>query len=165
MVLVVISQRLMVGKWLWGMSDFLSPGDRSRMMSRVRGRNTRPELYVRRAVWSYGFRYRLHLSSLPGTPDLVLPKYRLAVFVHGCFWHQHGCPKSKRPSTNREFWDRKLDGNVDRDVRDRTRLENMGWFVVVIWECSLESGTENLLMQLKRAREHLELDRVSARFS
>ncbi len=140
------------------MSDPLSPEERSRVMSRIRGRNTRPELYVRRAVWSNGFRYRLHLASLPGTPDLVFPRYGLAVFVHGCFWHQHGCSKSKRPSSNREFWDRKLDGNVARDVRDRARLENMGWYVAVIWGCSLESDTENLLLRLKRAREDLELD-------
>ena len=111
---------------------------------------------MRRAVWSCGFRYRLHLASLPGTPDMVFPRYRLAVLVHGCFWHQHGCSKSKRPSSNREFWNRKLDANVARDVRDHTRLENMGWSVVVIWECSLESGTENLLMRLKRAREDIE---------
>ena len=132
------------------MADSISPEARSRVMSRVRGCNTSPELYVRRTVWSEGFRYRLHVRKLPGVPDLALAKYRLAVFVHGCFWHQHdGCPNSKRPSSNREYWDKKLDGNAARDARHRTRLEELGWTVVTIWECSLKSDTENLLERLR----------------
>ena len=121
-------------------------------MSFVRGRNTRPELYVRRMVWAEGFRYRLHVRKLPGTPDLVLTKYGLAVFVHGCFWHQHSCSRAKRPSSNLEYWDRKLDGNVARDARDRIKLEELGWTLVTIWECSLESGTESLLARLRNLR-------------
>lgn len=134
------------------MADFMSPAARSRVMSSIRGRNTRPELGVRRRVWSEGFRYRLHVKKLPGTPDLVLAKYRLAIFVHGCFWHQHGCSKAKRPSSNQEYWDRKLDGNVARDDRDRVQLEKQGWTVVTIWECTLESDSESLLERLKGIR-------------
>lgn len=141
------------------MADSLSREARSRLMSRVRSRNTRPELYVRRAVWSAGFRYRLHVKKLPGTPDLALRKYRTVVFVQGCFWHQHGCAKSKRPSSNREFWDLKLDSNMARDTRDRMRLEELGWIVITVWECSLEGETEGLLIKLKIAREALGTDR------
>ena len=134
------------------MTDSVSPETRSRVMSRVRGRDTRPELYVRRTVWAAGFRYRLHVKKLPGKPDLALTKYRMAVFVHGCFWHHHGCAKDRRPASNREYWDRKLDGNADRDARHRSQLQEMGWNVVTIWECSLESGTESLLADLKTVR-------------
>ena len=140
------------------MADSLSPEARSRLMSRVRSRDTRPELYVRRAVWSEGFRYRLHVKKLPGTPDLVLKRYRLVVFVQGCYWHQHGCSKSKRPSSNREFWDLKLDGNMARDARDRASLEELGWTVATIWECSLKTETEALLTQLKSVRNAICLD-------
>lgn len=134
------------------MADPLSREVRSLAMARVRSRDTRPELYVRRKVWPEGFRYRLHVRKLPGTPDLVLRKYRLAVFVNGCFWHQHGCSKSKRPTSNRDFWDQKLDENVVRDERDRCRLEALGWTVKTIWECSLVTDTQSLLASLKRAR-------------
>ena len=114
-------------------------------MSSIRGRDTQPELYVRKALWSRGFRYRLHARQLPGSPDVVLRKYGTAIFVHGCFWHQHGCPKTHRPSSNRAYWDRKLDGNVTRDARNQTKLRETGWNVFVIWECSLPQDTEHLL--------------------
>ena len=139
------------------MTDFMSPETRSRVMSRIRSRNTRPELYVRRMIWAEGFRYRLHVSKLPGTPDLVLTKYRLAVFVHGCFWHQHDCSSSKRPSSNREYWDRKLDANVARDDRDHIRLEERP-----IWECCLETGVESFLESLRCIRAHYECHGKSA---
>ena len=134
------------------MPDFLSPEERSRVMSRVRSRNSRPEMYVRSALWAAGFRYRLHVRRLPGTPDLVLRKYRLAAFVNGCFWHQHGCSKSRRPASNREYWDMKLDGNVLRDARVRSTLENRGWTVVTVWECNLDTDTEQLLARLRDLR-------------
>ena len=134
------------------MADSLSSLERSRLMSSIPSRNTRPELYVRRLLWADGFRYRLHVKRLPGSPDLVLAKYHLTVFVHGCFWHQHGCSRAKRPSSNQEYWDRKLDGNVSRDSRDRIRLEELGWVVVTIWECALTSGTESLLALLNYMR-------------
>ncbi len=136
------------------MQDALTSEGRSRLMSRVRDRNTRPELHVRRALWTDGFRYRLRVRDLPGTPDLVLSKYRLAVFVHGCFWHQHGCKKSKRPASNREFWNSKFDANISRDARNRTRLEDRGWTVTTIWECKLKSDTESLLTLLRELRSN-----------
>ena len=134
------------------MADTLSPEERSRLMARIRSRDTKPEMYVRKAVWRAGFRYRLHTRSLPGKPDLALARYKVAIFVHGCFWHQHGCAKTSRPSSNREFWDRKLDGNVARDARNQAALQALGWTVLTIWECSLEQGTADVLRILKRLR-------------
>ena len=131
------------------MADSMNPETRSRVMSRIRGRDTRPEMYVRHAVWHAGFRYRLHLRSLPGAPDLVLARHYLIVFVNGCFWHQHGCSRSRRPSSNREFWDRKLDDNIARDARNRAALQELGWSVFTVWECSLEENTSELLSVLK----------------
>lgn len=134
------------------MADTLSPEERSRLMARIRSRDTKPEMYVRKAIWRAGFRYRLHSRTLPGKPDLALARYKVAVFVHGCFWHQHGCAKTSRPSSNREFWDRKLDGNVARDARNQAALKALGWTVLTIWECSLEEGTVEALGVLKRLR-------------
>ncbi len=134
------------------MADTLSPEERSRLMARIRSRDTKPEMYVRKAVWRAGFRYRLHSRTLPGKPDLALAQYKVAVFVHGCFWHQHGCTKTSRPSSNREFWDRKLDGNVVRDARNRAALQALGWTVLIVWECGLEEGTADVLGVLKRLR-------------
>lgn len=137
------------------MPDSVSPATRSFVMSRVRGRHTQPELYVRRAVWAAGFRYRLHAKKLPGAPDLALPKYRVAVFVHGCFWHQHDCPRAKRPASNQAYWNKKLDGNLARDARHRAQLAELGWQVVTIWECRLKPGAEELLAYLKMRRAGL----------
>ena len=144
------------------MPDFLSPDARSSLMSKVRSRDTRPELYVRRAVWSEGFRYRLRVRKLPGAPDLVLTRYRLAVFVHGCFWHQHDCSRAKRPASNREYWDRKLDANVERDARHRAKLRELGWNVAIIWECRLKVGTEDLLAHLRSERAARPLENLQA---
>ena len=135
------------------MADFLSPEARSRLMARVRQRDTRPELFVRKAIWQAGFRYRLNVKKLPGSPDLVFPKYRLAVFVHGCFWHQHGCAKSARPSSNKTFWNRKLDGNLARDSRVQSKLNETGWSTRTIWECDLNHGVAALLAHLLSMRD------------
>ena len=135
------------------MADSMRPEVRSRVMSRIRSKDTRPELYVRQAVWREGFRYRLHVRKLPGAPDVVLAKYRLAIFVHGCFWHQHGCSKSSRPSSNREYWEQKLDGNVSRDARHQANLKELGWTVATIWECRLEQDTLELIESLKGLRQ------------
>ena len=134
------------------MADTLSPEERSRLMARIRSRDTKPEMYGRKAVWRAGFRYRLHSRTLPGKPDLALAQYKVAVLVHGCFWHQHGCAKTNRPSSNREFWDRKLDGNVARDGRNRAALRALGWTVLTVWECGLEEGTAKVLDVLKPLR-------------
>jgi DNA mismatch endonuclease (patch repair protein) len=119
------------------MTDVLTPEQRSFNMSRVHGRNTAPELRVRRGLHALGLRFRLHPRELPGRPDLVLPRYRTAVFVHGCFWHAHGCHLSTMPATRIEFWRQKIEGNVARDQAAVAALHAAGWHVLVIWECAL----------------------------
>jgi len=105
-------------------------------MARIKGKNTKPELAVRRALHALGYRFRLHRSDLPGRPDIVLPRYRTAIFVHGCFWHRHpGCPKASTPKTRSDFWKDKFQTNVARDRRDAKALENADWQVLVVWEC------------------------------
>lgn len=135
---------------------------RSRVMARVKGRDTGPELYVRSQVWRQGFRFRLHVRRLPGKPDLTLPRYKLVVFVHGCFWHQHGCARSRRPVSNQEYWDRKLDGNIARDAKNARLLRAMGWTVATVWECRLEQDTSTVLDLLKEMRSNQSLDRSTS---
>jgi len=132
------------------MSDVFSPEKRSWIMSRVKGRDTKPEILVRSFVFRMGFRFRLHQRKLPGTPDIVLPRHRKVIFVHGCFWHGHkGCSRSKRPSSNVRFWNNKLDANIRRDKRFRRQLRRMGWKSLVVWECETRSP-EKLLHKLER---------------
>lgn len=118
-------------------------------MAAIKGKNTKPELLVRSWLHKNGFRFRLHRKDLPGTPDIVLPKYRTVIFVHGCFWHRHGCSNSVMPSARREFWHQKLSTNVLRDRRSRLALRREGWRVIVLWECQLRnhvaSATDRLL--------------------
>ena len=136
------------------MGDFLPQDRRSALMSRVRSRGTAPELHVRKAVWNAGFRYRLNVRSLPGTPDVVLRRYSTVVFVQGCFWRGHICRKGqRRPASNREFWNRKLDSNVARDVANQQKLRDSGWTVFLIWECILKEGTDDLLAHLTTLRK------------
>ena len=116
--------------------DKLTPDQRSEVMSRVKGKDTTPELRVRRALHAMGYRFRLHRKDLPGKPDIVLPKYRLCLFVHGCFWHQHaGCKRATFPATNQAFWKQKLEKNRRRDESAMSALYKAGWQVCVIWEC------------------------------
>ena len=123
------------------------------LMARVRSRGTGAELHVRRAVWRAGFRYRLNVRKLPGSPDLVLRRYRTVVLVQGCFWHGHCCPKGKRrPRSNRSFWKQKLDGNMARDAMNQSKLMDLGWTVFLIWECLLHEGTDALLAHLRQLR-------------
>ncbi len=118
------------------LTDNLTKGQRAHCMSQVKGKDTRPELVVRRLVHALGFRYRLHRHDLPGCPDLVLPSREKAIFVHGCFWHRHRCRKGQSmPSTRRAFWRKKLEGNRTRDQLNRRVLRRKGWDVLVIWEC------------------------------
>ncbi len=118
------------------MADVHTAQQRSFNMSRIAGRDTRPEMLVRRMIHAAGFRYRLHVKDLPGKPDLVFPRARLALFVHGCFWHMHRCRYGKpAPATNREFWAVKRRGNAERDKRNRAALRKAGWCVAEIWEC------------------------------
>ena len=119
------------------MADVVPAKVRSRMMSGIQGKDTKPELNVRRALHASGYRFRLHRKDLPGSPDIVMPGRRVAIFVHGCFWHAHqGCKYAKTPSTRTEFWTAKLQGNVDRDRRAADKLAEMGWRVLNVWECS-----------------------------
>jgi DNA mismatch endonuclease (patch repair protein) len=118
------------------MTDNLTQKQRSHCMSKIRSKGTRPELIVRSIVHKLGFRFRLHRRDLPGIPDLVLPRHRVAIFVHGCFWHQHpGCIRSKRPKSNTAYWEKKLDGNIERDLAHLVRLQRLGWRVGIVWEC------------------------------
>lgn len=123
--------------------DRISPEKRSWNMSRIRSRNTRPELQLRKALHKMGFRYRLHEKKLPGSPDLVFPKYRAVIFVHGCFWHRHGCKQTTTPSTRKEFWLGKFKANVERDKRNVKKLRISGWRVLIIWECELKKLHKN----------------------
>lgn len=125
------------------MADKFAPEKRSDIMSRVKGFNTEPERIVRSLLHKLGFRFRLHRKDLPGKPDIVLPKHRKVVFVHGCFWHGHeGCPRAARPATNREFWDAKLSRNIERDRRNLKELAEQGWKALVVWQCELKCPAE-----------------------
>lgn len=136
------------------MADRISTEHRSWNMSRIRGKDTKPELVLRSILHRAGFRYRLHDKRLPGKPDIVLPKYRTAIFVNGCYWHRHpGCPKATTPKTNTAFWQQKFDETVRRDERKSAELIERGWLVITVWECELESNPINLLDKL---RDHLQ---------
>ena len=138
------------------MADFLTKERRSALMSRVRNRGTAAERFVRHAVWHAGFRYRLNVRKLPGAPDIVLRRYNTAVLVQGCFWHGHDCRKGqKRPATNTEFWNKKLDGNIARDVANQAKLRDLGWHVLIVWECRLSDDTADLLAHLRGLRDGL----------
>ena len=120
------------------MADRLTPAQRSANMARIRGKDTKPEIQVRRMLHALGYRFRLHRRDLPGRPDIVLPGRRAAVLVHGCFWHGHpGCRDCVIPATRTEWWTAKIDGNRRRDARNIRRLRGLGWSVTVVWECSL----------------------------
>ena len=122
------------------MPRFATPEALSDHMRRIRKTDTKPELAVRRLVHGMGYRYRLHRRDLPGTPDLVFPLRRKVIFVHGCFWHQHDCRLGqKQPSTNRDYWLPKLTRNVERDAENQTRLAQLGWEALIVWECEIKN--------------------------
>lgn len=130
--------------------DIVDPSVRSRMMASIRGKDTQPERVVRTFLHARGFRYRLHKKSLPGRPDLVLPRWRAIIFVHGCFWHGHpGCRYFRLPRTREEFWRGKIQDNIERDARARSALNAAGWRVVVIWECALRDQSAPALATLE----------------
>lgn len=124
------------------MTDVVDKATRSRMMSGIRGKNTKPEMAVRSALHAAGYRFRLHREDLPGKPDLVLPKYHAAIFVNGCFWHGHECSLFRWPKSSESFWREKISANVDRDQRNYLRLMESGWRVCVIWECAMRVSPE-----------------------
>lgn len=125
------------------MADVVDAATRSRMMAGIRGKDTRPEMILRRGLHARGFRYRLHDRRLPGSPDLVFPGRRAVIFIHGCFWHGHGCHLFRLPATRREFWEAKIEGNRARDEAAGAALLAAGWRVLTIWECALK-GRERL---------------------
>ena len=134
------------------MADTITRERRSWNMSRIKGRDTGPELRLRSLLHRAGFRFRLHSKELPGKPDIVLPKYRAAIFVHGCFWHRHdGCRNATMPSTRTEFWKSKFDSNVGRDERNQAALKAAGWTVLTVWECELKSDAPGVVEKLSYA--------------
>jgi DNA mismatch endonuclease (patch repair protein) len=128
--------------------DVFSREKRSQIMSRVSGKNTKPELVVRSLLHNMGYRFRLHRNDLTGKPDITLPKYKKIIFVHGCFWHGHiDCPRAKRPTTNKKFWDEKLNKNIERDKITVNNLKALGWDVLTVWTCEVKD-TEKLRNKL-----------------
>jgi DNA mismatch endonuclease (patch repair protein) len=136
-------------------ADTLSPTERSALMSRIRGTDTGPELVVRSALHRAGFRFRVHTKGLPGRPDIVLARHGVVIFIHGCFWHRHGCTLSSEPATRRRFWQAKFDANVARDARNARALRRLGWRVLTVWECALRThaGRERAIAALVRKIE------------
>ena len=125
------------------MADNHSKEVRSRNMSRIRSTDNKPEEIVRKFLFSQGFRYRKNDKKLPGKPDIVLPKYRTVIFVNGCFWHKHDCPRFVWPSSNQDYWRPKILGNVERDKKNVGQLRSQGWNVIVVWECELKKAARD----------------------
>ncbi|WP_201204615.1 very short patch repair endonuclease [Pseudomonas sp. S37] len=136
------------------MVDIVDPVTRSRMMSGIKGKNTSPELVIRKALHARGFRFRIHTTHLPGKPDLILPKFKAAIFVHGCFWHGHDCRYFKPPKTRAEFWMGKIEKNKIRDAIQITKLNEAGWRTLIIWECAIR--------KMKRENSITLIDTVAA---
>jgi DNA mismatch endonuclease (patch repair protein) len=132
------------------MPDVLSPRQRSYCMSRIRSKNTKPELVIRRALFSLGFRYRLHVRRLPGCPDLVFAKYRAVIFIHGCLWHRHNCHLFQWPRTNPAFWRRKITKNCANDEKNLMQLRAAGWRVMTVWECAIRGRQRKDPVQVSR---------------
>ncbi len=129
--------------------DIWSKPERSEVMSRIRGKNTKPEMILRSQLFKQGFRFRVHQKDLPGKPDIVLPKYRTVIFVHGCFWHYHkDCREGRIPSTNSKFWTEKLQRNISKDEANIKALRKDKWKVQVIWECDIEKNLEKTMKKL-----------------
>lgn len=128
--------------------DIVSPHTRSRMMSGIKGKNTKPEILIRKALFRRGFRYRLHERNIPGRPDLVLKKHNAVVFINGCFWHCHDCHLFKWPQTRTEFWSKKLDSNRLRDIRNQQQLEKDGWRILTVWECAIRGRQKQSLDEI-----------------
>lgn len=130
------------------MGDVMTPEQRHKCMARIRSKNTKPEIMVRKYLFARGFRYRKNVRRLPGTPDIVLRKYRTVIFVNGCFWHGHeGCRYSHLPKSNVEFWRNKIERNKKRDLRERVELRRMGWHVIQVWECQLNPKEREMTLR------------------
>ena len=134
--------------------DHLTPEKRSWNMSRIKSKNTTPEMYMRSALHHAGYRFRLHVKTLLGKPDIVLPKYKTVIFIHGCFWHRHkGCRRATMPSTNKEYWTKKFQQTIERDKKEQRVLKNLNWQVIVIWECELNNKDtlDDIIMKISHA--------------
>ena len=136
------------------MSDIFSSQKRSDIMSKIGGKNTKPEILVRKFLFSKGFRYRINVKTLPGKPDIVLPKYKTVIFINGCFWHGHNCKKGKLPSSNIDFWKEKISNNKSRDDKNSDLLIKLGWKVIIIWQCEI-SNVNNREIRLEFLLEEL----------
>lgn len=123
------------------MADIFNKEKRSEIMSKISGKNTKPELIIRKALFSEGYRFLLHGKDLPGNPDIVFPGRKKVIFINGCYWHGHNCKKAALPETNKQFWKKKIDGNVERDRKNLDNLLKMGWKGFVIWQCEIKRGT------------------------
>ena len=132
--------------------DIVNKKTRSKMMAGIRGSNTQPEKILRKRLHQSGFRFRIHVKTLPGKPDIVLPKYHAAILVHGCFWHGHGCNLFKWPATRKEFWRHKIQGNCKRDTKNMLALKKLGWRLAIVWECELreKDWEKNYLPELAK---------------
>lgn len=130
------------------MADVHSPTVRSKNMRAIKGKNTKPELLIRKALHAKGFRFRLHMKTLPGSPDIVLPKYKTVIFVNGCFWHGHHCHLSKTPKTRTEFWLAKISDNISGDMLSHNKLLETNWRVAIVWECAIKGRTRQVFETL-----------------
>ena len=133
------------------MVDVVDASTRSRMMSGIKGKDTRQEVEIRKRLFALGFRYRLHEKKLPGKPDMVFPRYKAVIFIHGCFWHVHDCHLFKWPTSRKAFWKKKLQGNRARDIENIEELKKLGWRILVIWECAYRK---------KGKTREIEIDRI-----
>ncbi len=132
------------------MADVVDASTRSRMMSGISGKNTRQEIEIRKRLFALGFRYKLHDKKLPGKPDIVFPKYKAAIFVHGCFWHAHDCHLFHLPATRKAFWKAKLEGTKARDIKHLSALKKLGWRVLIIWECTYRGAGKDYECEIYR---------------
>lgn len=123
------------------LADVVTAEKRSEMMAGIKYKNTKPEIFIRKNLHKLGFRYRLHSKNLPGKPDILLPKYKAIIFVHGCFWHKHNCHLFKWPKTRIDFWRKKIESNVKNDLKHIPSLKQQGWRVLIVWECALKGKT------------------------
>jgi DNA mismatch endonuclease (patch repair protein) len=131
--------------------DTISKERRSQNMSKIRSKDTLPEILIRKALWRMGYRYRLHYKLLPGKPDIVITKHKIVIFVHGCFWHRHeNCIEASRPKTNSEYWETKINRNIERDKKYQEEIKQSGWKVIIIWECNVKKDIEENMKLLEK---------------
>jgi DNA mismatch endonuclease (patch repair protein) len=131
--------------------DRLSKEERSLNMSKIRSKNTLPEIRIRKALWHMGYRYRLHYKQLPGKPDIVMTKQKIVIFVHGCFWHRHkNCIEASRPKTNSDYWETKINRNIERDKKNQKEIKKLGYKIIIIWECFVKKDMEENIKLLRK---------------